>query len=121
MRRRLVLLMTACVVAGAVSLPVPVSAAIARVKATTERTWSPSPVRISKGDRVVFKNPTTEPHDFKPYKGPWKSKTKVWLYEGESVKRRFTRKGTYYYRCALHAEMIDGVCDGMCGVVRVRR
>ncbi|MFP5299276.1 MAG: hypothetical protein ACLGHL_09855 [Actinomycetota bacterium] len=95
-------------------------AAVPKVKATLSRTWSPSPVVITKGDQVIFSNPTSEVHDFKPYKGPWSNKTKIWLYEGDSVKKRFRKQGRYHYRCTLHSVMTDGICEGMCGLVRAK-
>lgn len=105
---------------GIMGIPAMGEAATVGVKATDYLTWSPKVARVVKGDRVTFKNPTFEPHDFKPYKGPWNNKSQVMLEPGDSVKRRFTKKGKHLYRCTLHSSVIDGVCDGMCGIVRVR-
>jgi plastocyanin len=91
-----------------------------RIQATTERTWSPDFLHLTPGDAAVFKNPTEEPHDIKRYKGPWK-RGKVFLYPGDTWKKRFKKKGAYKYRCVLHSQMVDGRCEGMCGVVHVAK
>ena len=65
-------------------------------------------------------DPTQQPHDFKPYKGPWPKKKAVWLYEGESVSYKLAEKGKYLFRCFLHSEMDAGECTGMCGSVTTK-
>lgn len=87
-----------------------------RIKATDDRQWSPDFLHLLPGQAAVFKNPTAEVHDVRRYSGPWK-RGKVYLYPGDTWKKRFKKKGVYRYRCALHSEMLDGRCDGMCGVV----
>lgn len=91
-----------------------------RIKATAERTWTPDFLHLTPGSAAVFKNPTEEPHDIKRYKGPW-PRGKVFMFPGDTWKKRFKRTGVYKYRCVLHSEMIDGRCEGMCGVVHVAK
>lgn len=80
--------------------------------------WSPKAIHgLPLGDAVVFKNPTSAKHNFKPYKGPWSSTKKVALPSGAKVKRTFDEPGFYYYRCTLHSTLDGGTCKGMCGFV----
>lgn len=111
----------AVVATGLLVLASPVSSAPPKIKATTTNEWTPSTKKIVKGTKLIFSNPSPQPHDFKPYKGPWPSKEEVWLYEGESVTRKFKKPGKYFYRCVVHSEMDNGECTGMCGVVRVTK
>jgi plastocyanin len=80
--------------------------------------WVPAIRRIVKGDAVTWRNPTAARHDVKAYGGNW-TYHKV-LNPGENVTKRFWKKGRFKYRCTFHSGIIDGVCQGMCGVIRVR-
>lgn len=87
------------------------------VKARANDTWRKVHTYIGKGDRVVWKNPDSEDHDVTAYGGGWTlSET---LSPGESVKKRFKKKGTFRYRCQLHSALVGGKCEGMCGFVHV--
>jgi plastocyanin len=83
--------------------------------------WDPTVRRISKGDRIVWKNPTSCDHTVNAYGGGW-SKSTV-LSPGESTRKRFRSAGTFKFRCMTpgHSALDGGVCQGMCGKVRVRR
>lgn len=82
--------------------------------------WSPKEIHgLPLGDSVVFKNPSSTKHNFKPYEGPWNSTKKVPLPPGAKVKRTFDDPGFYYYRCTLHSTLDGGACKGMCGFVHV--
>ena len=89
------------------------------VKATDERRWNPATRHISKGDRVRWRNPTNLTHTVTAYGGGW-SKNES-LSPGERTRFRFTKRGRYTYRCmtAGHSSIVDGECQGMCGVVHV--
>jgi plastocyanin len=106
-------------VAGAVSL-LPAGAsqsATSRVKATDSRTWSPDFRHIGPGNRIVWKNPTSARHTLTAWKGRWSKD--VSLAPGERTAKKFKRKGQYYYRCTIHSTVIDGDCNGMCGLIHV--
>jgi plastocyanin len=79
--------------------------------------WDPATRKIAKGDRVVWKNPTSADHTVTAYGGGWDKNAR--LDPGDSVKVKFGKSGTYLYRCKLHSTLSDGVCSGMCGKVKV--
>lgn len=83
--------------------------------------WEPTRRIISKGDRIVWKNPTSCNHTVTAYSGRWSKNTG--LAPGESTRKRFRRAGLYKFRCmtAGHSALDNGVCIGMCGRVRVTR
>lgn len=83
--------------------------------------WEPTVRRITKGDRIVWKNPTRCEHTVTAYAGKWSKDTA--LAPGERTAKRFRRTGRYKFRCMTpgHSILQDGVCTGMCGKVRVRR
>ena len=87
------------------------------VKATSSDTWKKVHTYIGKGDRVVWKNPDSETHDLTAYGGGWKVKEQ--LAPGDSYRKRFKKKGTFRYRCAIHSGIVGGACQGMCGFVHV--
>ena len=87
------------------------------VKATSSDAWKKVHTYIGKGDKVVWKNPDSETHDLNAYGGGWRMSEE--LSPGESVKKRFKKKGTFRYRCVIHSGIVGGACDGMCGFVHV--
>jgi plastocyanin len=101
------------------AFPSTAEAATYRVRADGND-WRPKIKRIVRGDRVVWRNPTGRRHDVV-------SRGKNWSYRavldpGERTDpKRFGKIGRYRYRCTLHSGIVDGVCKGMCGVIRVRR
>ncbi len=90
-----------------------------QVRAGAER-WMPAHVFIVEGDRVVWKNPDDRRHNVVAYGGGWRFNEL--LRPGERVGRVFEiRQGgdPYAYRCTLHSAIVDGRCEGMCGLVHV--
>ncbi len=87
------------------------------VKATASDQWKKVHTYIGKGDRVTWKNPDSEDHDVTAYGGGWKLSEN--LSPGESVKKRFKKKGTFRYRCQIHSGIVGGACKGMCGFIHV--
>lgn len=82
--------------------------------------WSPTSRTISKGDRIRWRNPLSGSHKVVSYTSNWSYDKTVPA--GESVAKRFRRRGTFLFRCTLtgHSSLNDGVCSGMCGKVVVR-
>ncbi len=78
--------------------------------------WNKDFVGVSKGDRVVWKNPTGVNHTVTFYKGPGPDKNTT-IGPGERTSKKFRKRGAYYYRCTLHSKLSDGNCNGMCGHV----
>ena len=117
MRRRLVVMALALVALVVLAGPSP--ADTFRVRATSERTWKPAFRHISKGDRIVWKNPTSGTHSVVAYSGPW-SKNST-LPPGERTRFRFRKNGSYKYRCTRpgHSSLVNGECNGMCGEIHV--
>ncbi len=87
------------------------------VKATSSDTWKKTHTYIGKGDTVRWTNPDSEAHDLTAYGGGWKVSEE--LSPGESVKKRFRKKGTFRYRCVIHSGIVGGACKGMCGFIHV--
>jgi plastocyanin len=89
-----------------------------RVRAAPER-WRPAHLFISEGDRVVWKNPDDRRHNVVAYGGGWR--LNEMLSPGEQVRRVFdrARNEPFAFRCTLHSAIVDGQCDGMCGLVHV--
>lgn len=87
---------------------------------TEDPHWEPMKRRISKGDRVVWKNPTSCDHTVHAYGRGWRKATA--LAPGERTAKRFKKTGTFKFRWLTrgHSVLENGVCTGMCGRVRVR-
>src|SRR5688572_31185485 len=86
------------------------------VKALSGDKWKKVHTYIGKGDSVRWKNPDSEMHDLTSYNGKWAN---VQLQPGDSFKKKFGKKKTYFYRCAIHSGIVGGKCQGMCGFVHV--
>lgn len=86
---------------------------------TEDPHWDPSGRTISRGDRIVWRNPTSCHHTVTAYGGGWSKSTG--LPPGGSTAKRFRRTGTYKFRCLSrgHSVLENGMCTGMCGRVRV--
>ena len=83
-------------------------------------TWDPTVRHASRGDRIVWTNPTRGMHNVVAYGGNWSKNTT--LNPGERTAKRFRRAGVFKFRCDLngHSHLAsDGTCHGMCGKVRV--
>ena len=80
-------------------------AARVRVRAGSER-WRPAHLFITAGDTVVWKNPDDRRHNVVAYGGGWGF--------NETLRSRSVR-----VRCTLHSAIVDGRCEGMCGLVHV--
>lgn len=78
--------------------------------------WNKDFVTISKGDKVVWKNPTGVKHTVTFYEGASKDTT---IRPGERTSKKFRKRGAFLYRCKLHSTLSDGECSGMCGHVHV--
>lgn len=89
---------------------------IKAVKKDDKWVWNKDFVSISKGDKVVWKNPTNVNHTVTFYEGASKDTT---ISEGERTSKKFRKRGAFYYRCKLHSTLSDGECNGMCGHVHV--
>ena len=88
------------------------------IKATSARHWNPASTSVAHGTKVVWKNPTTFDHTVTAYGGGW-SKNTIIASGGGHTAFTFQSSGTYKFRCRFHSSVINGVCSGMCGVVKV--
>jgi len=118
MQRRLAVI-AAAVMIGVTGLIGVATAETFRVRATSSNTWKPKHTYIGKGDRVVWRNPTSRKHNIRAYGGNWSFSRTV--PSGERRAKRFRKTGTFRYRCSLHSTLSSGRCSGMCGVVHVFR
>jgi plastocyanin len=91
-----------------------------RVRATSTNRWSPATTTIYRDDRVVWRNPTNLEHNIVGYSSNWDGFTRN-LAPGTRTAKTFHRLGRFRFRCTLHdhSRIVDGRCEGMCGVVRV--
>lgn len=99
------------------------TAALSATKTVTARasSWGPARVEIKKDDRVTWTNPSSSFrfHTITSASNNWTKSTR--LAPGDSSSKRFRQTGRYKFRCLEHSVMVDGQCDGMCGVVKVVR
>lgn len=81
--------------------------------------WDSPSAEVKRGQTVRWENPTTTTHHVTAYAGPWSTSEHV--ASDATVEERFTRPGTYSYRCDVrsHSELINGECLGMCGEIIV--
>ena len=112
-RRTLAVLLGASLVLGNVTGTV---AATKKVRAKGEK-WRPVHTYIGRGDQVRWTNPTNKVHDIKAYGKGWKF-SKI-LQPGQKATRKFKKRGTFRFRCVRHSAVVNGKCQGMCGIVHV--
>ena len=113
------LAVTAAAAVAVVGLAAPSLGDTKRVRAVKKDgkfVWNNDFVTINKGDKVVWKNPTSVKHTVTFYEGAKKNTT---IAPGERTSKKFTSSGPTYYRCTLHSQLNDGECTGMCGHVHV--
>ena len=104
------------VLALVLALPASVMAATTTVAATAS-TWDAARVRIVRGDAVKWTNRSFRDHSVTAWGGNWTMDSL--LVVNGSVSRRFRSLGRFRFRCRQHSRVVGGVCEGMCGVVRV--
>ena len=80
--------------------------------------WSPRRVTVDRGSRVVWRA-TSGNHNVSAYGGNWTFFQAISPSADPTAARRFRRTGTFRFRCTIHSTLIGGVCNGMCGRVRV--
>jgi plastocyanin len=90
------------------------------VRATEDDRWDPKTQEIFKNDKIIWRNPTDDEHNVKSWGGNWDYRSGE-LETGEFAEKRFRNRGTFRYRCTYHSFVDDGVCNGMCGKIRVLR
>ena len=117
-----VIVIVVCVVAA---FQVPAGGDTTRVKAAGSAGtyhWQPDFRHIIKGDKVVWKNPTSSPHTVTAYSNNWSKDTTIEANGGRTAKT-FKKPGTYYFRCTQpgHSSLSGGDCSGMCGEIHVAR
>ena len=89
-------------------------------------TYSPDHDTVKKGQDAQWKSPAgNQTHTVTFWKGPWKGKDWV-LQGGDKVRKTMKKKGTYKFRCTRpgHSTLTNSgghkVCNGMCGVLKVK-
>jgi len=84
--------------------------------------WQPDFKHIYKGDRIVWKNPTSSTHRVTAYSNNWSKDTEL-SSSGGRTRKTFKKTGQYLYRCTMpgHSTLSGGECEGMCGEVHVAR
>lgn len=120
--RRILVSVVAAVALIGMSVPAP--ADTSRIKASGSPgsyKWGSGFKHITKGDKVVWKNPTGAAHTVTAYAGSWSKNSNV--PSGGQTSFKFTRKGSFKYRCITqgHSSLSGGECKGMCGEIHVTR
>ncbi|MGH2750618.1 MAG: cupredoxin domain-containing protein [Actinomycetota bacterium] len=120
------LLVAAVLAAGSTLISVEPASARVVIKAKANNKWSAGGHHFAKiGEKVVWKNPTSGPHDVKSY-----NQGKTWRLGRKQLKtnsrnkvvRGFKKRGNYYFRCTLHSSRDEnGNWEGMVGIVHARR
>jgi len=113
MRMRRVGVVAVLVVGLTAAASAPATAAVVRGGGTR---WRPSVVDVDRRERVRWRA-VSGTHTVRAYGGNWKFSKRIG--PGQSVQRRFTRRGTYRFFCSIHGTVAGGSCTGMCGRVLV--
>jgi plastocyanin len=103
-------------VAMLILVPATSAQALVRVSATASHTFEPRRVHVTRGTRVVWKS-LSGTHTVTAYSSNWSKNTTI--NTGQTTSFRFRRRGVFLYRCLIHSTLVNGVCSGMCGRVRV--
>jgi plastocyanin len=111
--RSILLLVVAVLGVGLSAVPAEAAPVVVRGHAVT---WSPANVTIARGGVVRWRAVHLD-HNVYAYGANWSFG--VSIPEGSAARHRFPRRGTYRFRCTLHSSLLNGVCSGMCGSVRV--
>lgn len=113
-----VILVAVLVLALSIAMTGIVLAARVRVRASGEA-WRPAHLFIDQGDTVVWKNPGGRRHNVVAYGGGWRFRET--LDPGDSARRVFDQARTepFRYRCTIHSALVQGRCEGMCGLIHV--
>lgn len=98
------------------AVPASVMAATTTVVANAS-TWQAARVRIVRGDTVQWTNRSFRDHSVTAWGGNWTMDSL--LVVNGSVSKRFRSIGRFKFRCRQHSRVMSGVCEGMCGVIRV--
>ena len=77
------------------------------IKAKANHSWSPSSLTVSKGTKVVWKNPTGVTHTVTSTSSNWSKDTS--LSAGSSTSFTFNKTGTFKFKCKIHAGMTGQV------------
>jgi plastocyanin len=104
------------VVAWLVLVPATSAQALVRVNATASHTFQPNRIHVARGTRVVWKS-LSGTHTVTAYSSNWSKNTTIST--GQTTSFRFRHRGVFLYRCLIHSTLVNGVCSGMCGRVRV--
>jgi plastocyanin len=104
------------VVVWLVLVPAASAQALVRVNATASHTFQPNRIHVARGKRVVWKS-LSGTHTVTAYSSNWSKNTTIST--GQTTSFRFRHRGVFLYRCLIHSTLVNGVCSGMCGRVRV--
>ena len=96
----------------------PASAGTVLVKAGVNGNhFGPAKKTVARGTKVAWKNVSGVTHTVTAYSKNWSKKKS--LAPGTRTSFTFSAPGTYKYRCTIHSTLTNGVCSGMCGVIKV--
>ncbi|HEY7761424.1 MAG TPA: hypothetical protein VIC52_00325 [Actinomycetota bacterium] len=113
MRMRRIGVVTVLVVGLTAAASAPATAAVIRGGGTR---WRPSVADVDRRELVRWRA-VSGTHTVRAYGGNWRFSKRIG--PGQSVKRRFAKRGTYRFFCSIHGNVAGGSCTGMCGRVLV--
>ena len=108
-------IMAASLIAAAA--PAPFANASVTITATTTAHWRPASVTIVHGTKINWHAQAGLSHTVHAYGGNWTFAKN--LPSGSTVSHVFGAKGTFRFYCTIHGSLVNGVCVGMCGVIKV--
>ncbi len=119
MRTKISKVLTGAVLLACFVLPAE-SASAAKTVSVNCNFFSPNPVSVAKGGKVVW-NDKCGFHTVTAYVKNSKSWSKdVSLIPGQTTSRIFRTRGVFKYYCKNHGHLsASNVCSGMCGRVKV--
>ncbi len=106
----------ATAVVALVILPAATAQASVRVKATGSNMFRPKRLEVATGTKVVWKS-VSGTHTVTAYSRNWAKDAQIST--GDTTSFTFGSSGRYRYYCRFHAQVVNGVCSGMCGKVIV--
>lgn len=122
MLRKLKVLLVALAVSAGMLVTGTSAGAPVKLSAAFGNKWVPATKSVSKGTKVVWKNPAnlaTE-HNVRSYGSNWNLPKRT-LDAGESTSKRFKKAGTFRFRCTLHSLKQGGEWTGMVGKIKVTK
>ena len=110
------LALTACLILGTSGAANAVTVGVRGIFNGSRFVWSPKVRDINRGTTIRWRAVDGN-HNVKSRGANWSYFRNLPV--GTGVSRTFNNRGTFRYFCTIHGRVSNGVCNGMCGVIRV--